>query len=114
MNVTTMSLKLSLTGTAFEKQPAAEVARILHNVAERIVTSQGSGIIGEYTLRDSAGLDVGRACFGDVNVDLEDIVEDQGPVSACGCGWPITEYGGELLHVFNERLTGSDDHEAAS
>ena len=28
----------------------------------------------------------------------------------CGCGYPATSYDGQPLHVFNDRLTGTDDH----
>lgn len=106
----TLTLKMSLTGPAFQIHPAAEVARILHNVAERIATGQPD-LVGEFTLRDRNAMDVGTARFGDVNVDLAEIVQNQGEVRACGCGWPMTEYEGDWLHVFNDDLTGTSDHE---
>lgn len=44
--------------------------------------------------------------------DYSDVVAGQGDVADCGCGWPITEYDGEWLHIFNPALTGTDDHDA--
>ena len=41
-----------------------------------------------------------------------DLIAGQGATADCGCGWPITDYDGEWLHVFNPELTGSDDHDA--
>jgi hypothetical protein len=40
-----------------------------------------------------------------------DIVDGQGPVFVCGCGYPATTYDGRAVHVFNDDLTGTDDHE---
>jgi hypothetical protein len=43
--------------------------------------------------------------------DLRGIVADQGDVKECGCGWPVTEYDGAWVHVYNDYLTGTDDHD---
>jgi hypothetical protein len=40
-----------------------------------------------------------------------EVVAGQGETTDCGCGWPITVYDGEWMHVFNPALTGSDDHD---
>jgi hypothetical protein len=42
----------------------------------------------------------------------EDIAEGAGPDAICGCGWAITWYEGEWLHVFGEKLAGGTDHDA--
>jgi len=39
------------------------------------------------------------------------VVEGQGETTDCGCGWPITVHDDEWMHVYNPRLTGSDDHD---
>lgn len=44
---------------------------------------------------------------------LAELVDGQGPVDWCGCGEPMTEYDGVLLHVYNPALTGADDHDAS-
>ena len=48
--------------------------------------------------------------------DYAQLVDQQGEVKTCGCGWPITEYplnGMTMrwMHIFNEELTGTDDHD---
>lgn len=42
----------------------------------------------------------------------ENLVVGQGATTDCGCGWPITQYDGVWLHVYNPELTGCDDHDA--
>lgn len=42
----------------------------------------------------------------------EGMIKGQGDTATCGCGYPITEYGGRWLHVFNDDLTGTGDHDA--
>ncbi len=42
---------------------------------------------------------------------LGEIVDSQGEVTDCRCGWPITFYDGEWMHVFNDRFAGTEDHE---
>ena len=42
----------------------------------------------------------------------KDLAADAGEDETCGCGWAITEYGGDWLHVYNPELTGSGDHDA--
>jgi hypothetical protein len=34
-----------------------------------------------------------------------------GPDDTCGCGEPITMYEGEWLHIYNEDLRGTGDHD---
>lgn len=41
----------------------------------------------------------------------EDLTEGAGPDDRCGCGEPITMYEGVWLHVYNEELRGTDDHD---
>jgi len=42
---------------------------------------------------------------------LSGLVEGQGAVVYCGCGLPITEYEGAWLHVLNDDLMGTGDHD---
>ncbi|MFI9558851.1 hypothetical protein [Nonomuraea endophytica] len=44
--------------------------------------------------------------------DLADLIEGQGAVDICGCGYEITEYEGGWLHIINPALAGTDDHDA--
>ena len=44
--------------------------------------------------------------------DLADLIEGQGDIDICGCGYEITEYNGEWLHIINPALAGTDDHDA--
>jgi hypothetical protein len=41
-----------------------------------------------------------------------DIVDGQDGEDVCGCGDPVVRYEDEWFHVYNPRLTGTDDHDA--
>ncbi|NAS22476.1 hypothetical protein GT755_12365 [Herbidospora sp. NEAU-GS84] len=43
--------------------------------------------------------------------DIAGLVDGQGPIGTCGCGLPVTEYEGQVVHVFNDFLMGTDDHD---
>lgn len=53
-----------------------------------------------------------KAGLLDREVRGEEVTEGAGPDDQCGCGDPVTWYGGEWMHIYSEKLRGTDDHTA--
>lgn len=53
-----------------------------------------------------------QAAYDRAMQDSLDVTDGIEAHDTCGCGEPIALYEGEWLHVYNERLRGTDDHDA--
>lgn len=53
------------------------------------------------------------AAYGQARADALEVVDGIDAHDTCGCGEPIVSYEGVWHHVYNDRLRGTDNHNAA-
>lgn len=98
----------SVTNT---QQPTPEdvIASALKELGIEHTTSQWTAVITQKLVE--AGYEILDPNAPPETPKGEDLTAGAGPDDTCGCGEPITMYDGEWLHIYNEDLRGTGDHE---